>query len=168
MGRLVKSKAANMGIIANSFEVIYNVLDYINRVLADKLPPDELIEIKGRLVIQQVFQIKQKDKSFMNVAGCKVTSGKVLRGSDIRIKRNEEVVWEGKVRQLKQFKIDVKDVPSGHECGIMFSDDFQNFADNDTIEVFEKKIIPRASFVKEQDYEYILSSAPSDDLFLNK
>jgi len=166
ISRVVKSKAVQMGITINSFGVIYNVLDYLNRILADKLPPDELIEIRGRATIQEVFKLKQKDKSLLNVAGCLVTSGKIIRGSDVRIIRNDEIVWEGKIRQLKQHREDAKEINSGHECGAMFSDDFQNFATSDIIESFDRKIIPRQSFVKEEDYEYILSSTPSDELLL--
>jgi len=71
----------------------------------------------------------------VKVAGCLVENGIVKRGADVQVRReeNKEVLYTGKIRQLRHLKQDIKSVQSGNECGIMLTDNFGNFEAGDRI-----------------------------------
>ena len=72
----------------------------------------------------------------MRSAGCIVNEGQVKRGARVRLIRDEVVLHEGELSQLKRFKGDVKDVKEGTECGMAFAN-YQNIEVGDMIECFE-------------------------------
>ncbi|MDD3410892.1 MAG: EF-Tu/IF-2/RF-3 family GTPase, partial [Eubacteriales bacterium] len=76
------------------------------------------------------------------VAGCYVTDGKVQRNAQVRLLRDNVVVFEGKLSSLKRFKDDAKEVQSGFECGISF-DAFNDVKEGDVIECFVMEEIER-------------------------
>ena len=86
----------------------------------------------GSVVIREVFNISKVGK----IAGSYVTKGIIKRGAGVRLLRDNIVIHEGKLKTLKRFKDDVKEVKEGYECGIAF----ENYADikvDDSVEVFE-------------------------------
>ena len=86
----------------------------------------------GYAEIREVFNISKIGR----VAGCIVNEGQVKRGARVRLIRDEVVLHEGELSQLKRFKGDVKDVKEGTECGMAFAN-YQNIAVGDMIECFE-------------------------------
>jgi translation initiation factor IF-2 len=70
------------------------------------------------------------------IAGCYVLDGKVLRGAQVRLVRDNVVVWQGKMNSLKRFKDDVREVAAGYECGIGL-ENYNDLKVGDIIEVFE-------------------------------
>jgi translation initiation factor IF-2 len=70
------------------------------------------------------------------VAGCYVTDGKILRGSNVRLLRDNVVVYDGKMASLKRFKDDVKEVATGYECGIAI-EGFNDIKVGDIIEAYQ-------------------------------
>jgi translation initiation factor IF-2 len=85
----------------------------------------------GRAEIRKVFIISKMGP----VAGCYVTEGKVTRGALVRIRRNGNVLFEGKVGSLKRFKEDVKEVMAGYECGIGI-EQCQDMREGDVLEFY--------------------------------
>jgi translation initiation factor IF-2 len=76
------------------------------------------------------------------IAGCRVQDGSIRRDSEIKVIRDGEQVFKGKIGSLKRFKDDAREVQSGFECGIGLSD-FQDLKPGDIIETYEEREIPR-------------------------
>jgi translation initiation factor IF-2 len=111
--------------------IIYNVTDEIKRAMTGLLEPVFREVYKGRAEVRNTFRISKVGA----VAGCMVQDGVITRDSEVRLLRDNVVVYTGKVASLRRFKDDVSEVKSGMECGITL----QNFSDvkqNDIIEAF--------------------------------
>lgn len=114
------------------YSVIYHLVDDIKDILSGMLPPIIHKDLIGSLLVQEVFDISK----FGKVAGCIVKKGLIKRNSTASVVRNGKTIYEGKIRNLKRFKEDVKEVKEGSECGLSFSN-YDNFEVNDIIEVFK-------------------------------
>jgi translation initiation factor IF-2 len=111
--------------------IIYNVVDEIKRAMQGVLEPIIKETYLGTAEVRNTFRIPKVGV----VAGCYITDGKVTRNSEIRLLRDNVVIFEGKIASLKRFKEDASEVTRGYECGI----GIQNFNDvkiGDTIEAF--------------------------------
>jgi translation initiation factor IF-2 len=111
--------------------IIYNITDEIKRAMTGLLEPVFKEVYRGRAEVRDTFRITKVG----SVAGCMVQDGVITRDSEVRLLRDNVVVYTGKVASLRRFKDDVSEVKSGMECGITL----QNFADvkqNDIIEAF--------------------------------
>jgi translation initiation factor IF-2 len=123
--------AKHHGVRIESFQIIYELADRVKDMMADLLDP-ELKENKlGGAEVREVFPLA---KGF--VAGCLVTEGKITRNAAARLRRDKQVVHEGKIQTLKRFKDDANEVRAGLECGIKL-DDFNGYEKGDFIEVYE-------------------------------
>ena len=114
-----------------TYEIIYEVLDRIKELLEGLLDPILEERIIGHAEIKEIFNLTKQGK----VAGCFVNDGKVIRGHNIRVKRDDEVLFESTITSLKRFKDDVKEVANGFECGIGF-DNADDIKQGDQIEIF--------------------------------
>jgi len=122
------------------YDVIYDVVDEIERAMLGLLPP-RIIETKsGKAEVKQAFEISK----YGTVAGCMVVEGKILKGSRARVIRNEDVIYEGEITSLKRFKDDAKEALSGQDCGI-FLGDYDKFQEGDVIESFLVEEVARTS-----------------------
>ena len=99
-----------------------------------------MLEPTFREVIDGHAEIVQTFKAGRNlvIAGCRVMDGKMARSSQIRIKRKNEKVFEGKIGSLRRGKDDVREVLTGYECGIVL-EDFNTFEVGDIIEAFSQE-----------------------------
>ena len=112
-------------------DVIYDVVDEVERAMLGLLPP-RIVETKsGKAEVKQAFEISK----YGTVAGCMVVEGKIVKGSKARVIRNEDIIYEGEVTSLKRFKDDAKEAISGQDCGI-FLGDYDKFQEGDIIESF--------------------------------
>ena len=75
------------------------------------------------------------------VAGCMVTDGLVKRGAGVRVLRDNVVIHNGELSQLKRFKDDVREVARGYECGLSFAN-FHDLQEGDVVECFETEMVP--------------------------
>lgn len=114
------------------YSIIYNVADDIKAVLSGRLSPKYRENFLGYAEIREVFSISKVGK----IAGCMVTEGQIKRGSKVRLLRDDVVIHEGDLSQLKRFKDDVKEVREGYECGAAFAN-YQDIQVGDRIECFE-------------------------------
>lgn len=111
--------------------IIYNLTDEIKKAMSGLLEPVFKEVYKGRAEVRDTFRISKVG----NVAGCIVQDGVLTRDSEVRLLRDNVVVYTGKVASLRRFKDDVSEVKSGMECGVTL----QNFGDvkqGDIIEAF--------------------------------
>ena len=126
------------GIDLHYYSVIYELLDDVRGILEDLLVPEIREEIVGTAEVRDVFPAPR----FGRVAGCMVVDGTVARNKQIRVLRDNVVIFEGELESLRRFKDDVAEVRSGLECGI----GVRNYNDvrvGDKIEVFESGEVAR-------------------------
>ncbi len=116
------------------YSIIYEAIDDVKNLLSGLLSPDVREEFLGYAQIREVFTITNAGK----IAGCFVTEGMVKRGAKIRLLRDNVVVYDGALRQLKRFKDDVREVQTGYECGIQL-ENYDDIQQNDVIECYEIK-----------------------------
>ena len=116
------------------YSIIYNVADDIKAVLSGRLAPKYRESFLGYAEIREVFNVSKVGK----VAGCMVTEGQIKRGCKVRLLRDDVVIHEGDLSQLKRFKDDVKEVREGYECGAALAN-YQDIQVSDRIECFELK-----------------------------
>ena len=126
-----KKLAENEKIKISSFNIIYEVLDFIKQEMSGLLTPDVKETITGTAQIQEIFKVSGAGK----VAGSKVTEGEITSISEVRIIRDGSIIYTGKVGTLFREKNQVKQVSNGQECGITVKD-YMDFQKNDTIEAF--------------------------------
>jgi translation initiation factor IF-2 len=121
-----------------TYEVIYKVLEDIEKAMVGMLAPEVEEVVTGEAEVRQVFRVPRVGA----VAGCYVRSGTITRGSKVRFLREGVVIWKGAISSLKRFKEDVREVQAGFECGVGLSD-FQDLRPGDVIETYEEREIPR-------------------------
>ena len=115
----------------SSYNIIYEVLDYIKQKMSGLLSPDVKETIIGSAQILEIFKVSGAGK----VAGSKIIEGEINSTSDVRIIRDGTIIYTGKVGTLFREKNQVKQVSNGQECGITVKD-YLDFKKNDTIEAF--------------------------------
>lgn len=114
------------------YSIIYNLIDDVKTVMSGMLSPIIREIYIGSVEIRQVFNITKAGK----IAGSYVTKGIIRRGAGVRLLRDNVVIHEGKLKTLKRFKDDVKEVKENYECGIAF-ENYEDIKERDTVEVFE-------------------------------
>ena len=120
------------------YSVIYDLIDDLKKALSGMLAPTIKENLLGYAEIREVFNVSKVGK----IAGCMVTEGMVKRGACVRLVRDEVVIHEGELSQLKRFKDDAKEVKDGMECGMAFAN-YQDIQQGDMIECFENEKITR-------------------------
>ena len=119
------------------YSIIYEVADDIEKLVKGKVAPKAREKFLGYAEVRKVFNITKTGK----VAGCMITEGLVKRGSGVRVLRDNVVIHNGELSQLKRFKDDVREVARGYECGLSFAH-FQDLQEGDVIECFETEMVP--------------------------
>jgi translation initiation factor IF-2 len=126
-----KKLAENEKIKISSYNIIYEVLDYVKQKMSGLLAPDLQEKITGTAQILEIFKVSGAGK----VAGSKITDGEINSTSDVRVIRDGSIIYTGKVGSLFREKNQVKQVSNGQECGITVQN-YMDFQKNDTIEAF--------------------------------
>ena len=134
-----RDEAERAGVEIRYYSVIYDLLDDLKGTLSGMLDPELRETFLGNAEILEVFSISKHGK----VAGCRVTEGKVERGAKVRLIRDNVVIHEGELSQLKRFKDDVNEVPGGQECGMSFAN-YEDMKVGDVIECFRVEKVTRS------------------------
>jgi translation initiation factor IF-2 len=113
------------------YSIIYNAVDDVKGAMEGLLPPTLVEKRSGRAEVRQLFKAKNS-----LIAGCYVTEGIIRRGGKVRLVREANVLWDGKIDALRRFKDDVKDVAEGFECGISL-EGWSDIKEKDVIESYE-------------------------------
>ena len=116
------------------YEVIYDVVDDIQKALLGLLEPIYSDVVDGHAEVRQVFRISRRG----NVAGCFIRDGAASRSSLVRVLRGEQVLADTKMDSLRRFTEDVRDVQTGYECGIAL-EGFDDFQEGDVFEFYHRE-----------------------------
>ncbi|NET09965.1 MAG: translation initiation factor IF-2, partial [Symploca sp. SIO2B6] len=112
------------------YDIIYKLLEDIQGAMEGLLEPELVEEPLGQAEVRAVFPVGRGA-----VAGCYVLSGKIVRNCNVRIRRNDEILFTGNLDSLKRMKEDTKEVNSGFECGVGL-DNFNGWQEKDIIETY--------------------------------
>lgn len=132
-----RQQAESEGIDIRYYSIIYNLIDDVKSILSGMLSPTIREEYIGMAEIRKVYNITKHGK----IAGSYVLNGHISRGAGVRLLRDNIVIHEGKLKTLKRFKDDVKEVNEGYECGIAF-ENYEDIREGDKVEVY--KIVEEA------------------------
>jgi translation initiation factor IF-2 len=132
------SLAKQENVEIRNYRVIYDAVNEIKLALEGLLEPEEREKTIGELEVRQLFQVPRAGM----VAGCYVSSGKIMRDSRARVRRSGEIIFDGEVDTLKRFKDDVKEVAEGYECGVAL-EGFNDIQEGDIIEAYEIVAVKR-------------------------
>ena len=132
-----RQASSSRSVDVRTYKVIYEALQDIEKALKGMLSPDTKEVIQGHAEIRQVIPVPKVG----NVCGCYVTNGKIARSHSIRLLRQGNIIWEGKLASLRRFKDDVKEVNHGYECG-MNLDGFNDIKEGDEIEAYTMEEVP--------------------------
>lgn len=132
-----KATAEASKVDVRMYRIIYDLLDDVEAALNGMLTPKYQDVYLGKCEVRQTFKIT----GVGNIAGCYVQEGKIIRGGKLRIYRDDVLVVEGNVQQLKRFKDDVKEVAKGYECGCAI-EGFNDIRVGDVIECYTIEQIP--------------------------
>ncbi|MDD3337040.1 MAG: translation initiation factor IF-2 [Eubacteriales bacterium] len=133
-----KEIAERDGVDVRLYRIIYQAIEDIQKAMKGLLAPEFKEVMLGHAEVRNTFRITGAG----TVAGCYVTDGKLQRNAEVRLLRENIVVFEGKLSSLKRFKDDAKEVATGFECGVSF-DNFNDIKEGDVVECFIMEEIER-------------------------
>ncbi len=120
------------------YSIIYDAINDLKDAMEGMLSPEIKEEILGTAEIRETFKISKVG----TIAGCMVTSGKILRNAGIRLIRDGVVVFTGELSSLKRFKDDVKEVAKGYDCGLQVKN-FNDILESDIVEAFQEVAVKK-------------------------
>ena len=124
--------AEKEGVDVRLYNIIYDAVEDIKKAMEGLLEPTLREKHLGRAEIREVFSVPKHG----NVGGCYVLDGKMVRNAQVRLLRDNVVIYEGKMASLRRFKDDVKEVATNYECGISL-ENYNDIKIGDIIEAFE-------------------------------
>ncbi len=133
-----KALAKQESLEIRQYDVIYDAVNEIKLALEGLLEPERVETALGIAEVRATFRVP----ALGTIAGCYLREGKAIRDAYLRVKRNGELLHEGELTSLRRFKDNVKEVPSGQECGIGV-DGFAAFEIGDIIEIYDVKEVKR-------------------------
>ncbi|MFO1197025.1 MAG: translation initiation factor IF-2 [Burkholderiaceae bacterium] len=133
-----KRLAETNGIDIRYYNIIYDAVDDVKAAMTGLLSPEKKEEHIGLVEIRQVFHVSKVG----NIAGCMVLEGVVKRGSQVRLLRDNTVIWTGELDSLRRFKDDVREVKESFECGLSLKN-YNDIKVGDQLEAFEVKEVAR-------------------------
>ncbi len=134
-----REAAERAGIEIRYYNIIYDLVDDVKKAMSGLLAPTLRETTLGTAQILEIFAVSKVGK----VAGCRVVDGTVERGANVRLIRDNVVIHEGKLSQLKRFKDDVREVTAGQECGMAF-ENYQDMRQGDVIECYRVETVQRS------------------------
>lgn len=123
--------AEQKGVDIKSYSIIYELINDVQMALEGLLDPERIEKFLGRAQVKETFNIPKIGV----IAGSYVIDGKIERGCNIRLLRDERIIFDGKMSSLKRFKDDAKEVTTGYECGISL-DGFNDIRKEDIFEAY--------------------------------
>nr|MCR5722189.1 translation initiation factor IF-2 [Lachnospiraceae bacterium] len=135
---MAKATADREGVDVRLYKVIYQAIEDVENAMKGMLDPVFEEKIIGHAEIRQIF----KASAIGNIAGSYVLDGMFQKNCKVRVKRGDDIIFEGALASLKRFKDDVKEVKAGFECGLVF-EGFDKFEELDTVEAYVMVEVPR-------------------------
>ena len=135
---VAKATAEREGVDVRLYKVIYQAIEDIEAAMKGMLDPIFEEKVIGHAEVRQIFRAS----AIGNIAGSYVLDGTFQRDCKVRITREGEQIYEGKLASLKRFKDDVKEVKAGFECGLVF-EGFDQMQELDIVEAYIMVEVPR-------------------------
>jgi len=126
----ISDAAKREGVQIKLYAIIYELIDHVKEAMAGLLDPISKEVVIGSAEVRKVFELSKGG----NVAGCMVSSGRIVRGK-VRVMRRKGLIYEGVTQSLRRFQDEVNEVRAGMECGIRL-DGFNEFQVGDAIECY--------------------------------
>ena len=123
-------KAKHEGVQIKLYAIIYELIDEVKEAMAGLLEPILKDITSGAAEVRKIFELSKG----VPVAGCMVTSGRIVKGK-VRVRRRKEIIYEGITQSLRRFQDEVNEVRAGMECGIRI-EGFTQFLVGDNIECY--------------------------------
>ena len=123
--------AETEGVSIRIYDIIYRMLEDVEKALKGMLEPEVKEVMLGRAEVRDIFRISKVG----NIAGCRVLDGEIQRNARARLRRGNDLIYEGDISSLKHLQDDVREVRTGFECGINLKN-FNDFAVGDIIESY--------------------------------
>ena len=133
-----REAADREGVDVRLYRVIYQAIEDVQKAMKGLLEPEYKEVMLGHAEVRNTFRITGAG----TVAGCYVKDGKLQRNAEVRLIRDNVVVFEGKLSSLKRFKDDAKEVAEGYECGVSF-DNFNDIKEGDVVECYVMEEVER-------------------------
>jgi translation initiation factor IF-2 len=130
--------AEREGVEIRFYDIIYKAVEDVKQALEGMLKPELREVVLGTAEVRQVFRISKVG----NIAGCMVASGAIPRTAKVRVLRDGQTIWDGRIDALKRFKEDVREVQTGFECGISL-DGYHDLKEGDLIEAYKIEELQR-------------------------
>lgn len=137
--RNVRKLAEEEGIQIFTYTVIYQAIEDIKNLLAGLLEPEIIINEIGKAKVLKIFMTGKKEM----IAGCRITEGKLIAKSKLRVKRNEKLIGEGILSSLRDVDKTVPELTEGHECGVKFTGNVK-LQEDDILEAFQEELKKRS------------------------
>ena len=128
----VRKRAKELGVEIRTYSVIFELIDDIKALLGGMMSPVISEEVTGQAEVRETFTVAK----IGTIAGCKVSDGSIIRNAGARVIRNGVVIYDTKIKSLKRFNDDVREVKSGFECGVML-ENFNDIKEGDVIETYK-------------------------------
>lgn len=113
---VAKRMAENAHVKIETFNIIYKLVEAVKNHMSALLPPETIRTDSGRLSVLAIFKTGKRDM----IVGGRVSEGKMLRGSLLEIKRDDEILGSGTMSNLQRNKENADEVGQGNECGVVF------------------------------------------------
>ena len=126
--------ADRMGVEIRHYNIIYQLIDDVEKALHGMLDPVYTEVIVGRAEIREVFEGRRGTQ----IAGCRVIEGRMIRSGDVRVMREGQNVEDGVINSLRHFREEVNEMNAGTECGIVIQG-FNDFKEGDILEVHRQE-----------------------------
>ena len=121
--------ADRMGVEIRHYNIIYHLIEDVERALHGMLEPTFTDVVLGRAEVREIFPSRRN----VQIAGCRVMEGRITRGASVRVIRGDQVLLEAAITSLRHFRDEVNEINTGVECGIML----QGFNDYQTGDILE-------------------------------
>ena len=133
----VAPEAKRQGVLIRLYSIIYEMTEDVKNMMIGLLDPITKERVNGHAVIRQIFDMGKRGR----VAGCMCTKGKITLKGRIRVRRKDDILYEGKIATLRRFQNEATEVREGQECGIVLDRGFGAFVEGDVIESYESELI---------------------------
>jgi len=124
------------GVSIRFYNIIYRLTEDVEKALKGMLAPEEVLTVVGKAEVRALFKIPKVGF----IAGCRVVDGEILRNAQMRVLRNNNLIYEGDISSLKHEKDDVRQVRAGFECGIALRG-FDDFQEGDILECYTTELV---------------------------
>jgi translation initiation factor IF-2 len=131
-------EAERSGVDVRTYNIIYDLVEDIDRAMKGRLTPIYAESPLGKAEVRQVFRTPRG----IYIAGCYVSEGKLVRGTEARVRRGRDVLYTGRIDTLRHVKDDVREMAQGFECGVTIQD-WNDYQVGDVLECFEMKQVNR-------------------------